>query len=103
MSASPDLVLLLERRVATLRAKRPDLAEALDLQELLIRTTLETARPARAEPFPLPREQAAQRLRQGVPLLHDQPLTLDIHFAADLFSGLVDALAERGASDLTAR
>jgi len=103
MPAPPDLLTLLERRTVALRKNRRDLAEALDLQELLIRTTLQTARPPRAEPFPLPREQAAGRIRQGIPLLHDQPVTLDIHFAADLFSRLVDELAERGAGELTTR
>jgi len=102
-SASPDLVLLLDRRVAALRARRADLGEALDLQDLLVRTSLSSPRAPRAEPFPLPREQVAGRARQGVPLLHDQPLSLDVHFAADLFSRLVDALLDRGGTDLNLR
>jgi FdhE protein len=95
MAAPPDRLLLLERRVTALRKARPDLDEALDLQQLLIRTALETARPPNAEPFALPREAAAARLREGIPLLHDQPITLDINFAADLFSRLVNALSDR--------
>jgi FdhE protein len=103
MAAPPDRLLLLERRVAALRKARPELDEALDLQHLLIRTALETARPPRAEPFALPREAAAARLRQGIPLLHDQPITLDVHFAADLFSRLVNALADRSEAETAQR
>jgi FdhE protein len=97
------LLLLLDRRVAALRSTRPDLADALGLQETIIRTTLSSARSAQAQPFPLPREQATTRIREGVPLLHDQPVWLDIHFAADLFSRLVNALAQRDEPELRAR
>jgi FdhE protein len=98
MSGSPDRLLLLERRVAALGKNRPDLADALSLQHLIIRIVLSTARAPRAEPFALPREQAAARVRTGVPLLHDQPLTLDIPYASDVFSRLVDAFIERDES-----
>src|SRR5438874_9628280 len=96
MPPAPEIVLLLDRRVAALRKARPDLDVAIGLQEQLIRTALESARPPNVAPFPLPRELVASRVRQGTPLLHDQPASVDIHFAADLFSRLVNVLQERG-------
>jgi FdhE protein len=100
MAASDELLLLLDRRLAALRKARPELGDVLDLQEQLIRESLTSARPANAQPFPLPREQAADRIRHGVPLLHDQPAQLDIHFAADLFSRLVNVLQQRPDAEL---
>jgi hypothetical protein len=35
--------------------------------------------------FVLPRERAAAKLRAGRPLLHDEPVVLDLAFATDLF------------------
>jgi FdhE protein len=100
MAASEQLLLLLDRRVAALRKSRPDLGEALDLQQQLIRTSLTSARPAQAQPFPLPREHLSARIRGGVPLLHDQPAHVDVPFAADLFSRLVNVLQQREDADL---
>jgi FdhE protein len=93
----------LDRRLAALRKTRPDLEEALDLQEALIRASLSAPRPAEAHPFPLPHEQVAARLREGVPLLHDQPAYVDVHLAADVFSRLVNVLQERQAPELADR
>ncbi|HLZ30786.1 MAG TPA: formate dehydrogenase accessory protein FdhE [Chloroflexota bacterium] len=95
MAAPEELLLLLDRRLAALRRARPDFDDVLDLQEQLIRQSLTSARPAQAQPFPLPRDQVAARIRGGVPLLHDQPASVDIHFAADLFSRLVNVLEQR--------
>ena len=103
MAGPQDLVSLLDRRVAALKKTRPELGEALDLQTQLIRAALTSARPPEARPFPLPREQVAARVREGVPLLHDQPAHVDLHFAADLFSRLVNALQERDDAELAAR
>src|SRR5579859_7788125 len=79
MAAPEELLLLLDRRLAALRRARPDFDDVLDLQEQLIRQSLTSARPAQAQPFPLPRDQVAARIRGGVPLLHDQPASVDIH------------------------
>lgn len=95
MAATEELPLLLDRRLAALRKSRPELDDVLDLQEQLIRAALTSARPAQAQPFPLPREQLAHRIRSGVPLLHDQPASVDVHYAADLFSRLVNVLQQR--------
>jgi FdhE protein len=100
MAASDELLLLLDRRVAAVRTSRPELGDVLDLQEQLIRESLTSARPAGAQPFPLPREQLAARIRSGLPLLHDQPAYVDVHFAADLFSRLVNVLQHRQEADL---
>src|SRR5919202_2920734 len=103
MAGPQDLVSLLDRRVAALKKTRPELGEALDLQTQLIRAALTSARPPQAQPFPLPREQAAARVREGVPLLHAQPAFVDVHFAADLFSRLVNTLQQRDDADLSSR
>jgi FdhE protein len=100
---NPERILALDRRLAGLRKTRPGLAEALDLQEQLIRTSLSMPRAPHTQPFPLPREHLAARIREGVPLLHDQPVQVDLHFAADLFSRLVNALQQREDADLAQR
>jgi len=96
-------VLVLDRRLAALRKARPDLEEALDLQEALLRASFDAPRSAEAHPFPLPHDQLAARLRAGVPLLHEQPAYVDVHLAADLFSRLVNALQQRADAELGAR
>ena len=93
----------LDRRLAALRKARPDLHEALDLQEALIRATLSAPRPAEAHPFPLPHDQVGARLREGVPLLHDQSAYVDVHLAADVFSRLVNVLQQRADAEIGAR
>jgi FdhE protein len=103
MGAPHERLLVLDRRVAALRTSRPDLHEALDLQERLIRESLMSARTAEAHPFPLPREQLTARLDEGTPLLHDQPAHLDVQFAADLFSRLVNVLQQRQDPELHLR
>lgn len=91
--------------MAALRTSRPDLEGALHLQELLVRTSLTSARPPHVTAFALPRDVVVARVRGGVPLLHDQPATVDVHFAADLFSRLVNTLEEnephRDATDVS--
>jgi FdhE protein len=103
VAASEERLLILDRRVAALKKARPELADALDVQAELIRASLTSARPAQAQPFALPREHAAARVREGVPMLHDQPAFVDIHFAADLFSRLVTVLQQREDPDLQMR
>jgi FdhE protein len=103
MPAAQDLALLLDRRVAALKKARPELAEALDLQAQIIGAGLSSARPPEAQPFALPREHLAARVREGVPLLHDQPAHIDVHFAADLFSRLVNILQQRNDPQLMSR
>jgi FdhE protein len=103
MAISEERLLLLDRRLASLRKSRPDLEQALELQEQLLRTSLTSPRPPLAESFPIPREHLAARVREGVPLLHDQPVQVDLHYAADLFSRLVNVLQEREDPELAQR
>lgn len=103
MAAVEERVLLLDRRLTALRKARPDLHQALDLQEALMRATLSVPRSPLAHPFPLPHEQVVARLRSGVPLLHEQPATVDLNFAADVFSRLVNVLQQRDNADLADR
>lgn len=102
MAPPSDRLLLLDRRVTALSKARPDLGGPLEVQSAFIRTTLGMPRAPRVQAFPLPREQAAGRLREGVPLLHDQPLALDVNFGAELFSRLVSALEAREDANLQA-
>jgi FdhE protein len=69
----------------------------------LIRAGLTSARSAEALPFALPREHLIARLHEGVPLLHDQTAHVDVHFAADLFSRLVNVLQQREDAELRSR
>jgi FdhE protein len=94
---------LLDRRVAALKKARPDLAEAIDMQSMLIRVSLESPRPPQTHSFALPRDLVVARVRDGVPILHDQPVFVDIYFAADLFSRLVNLLLQRDDRDLAVR
>src|SRR5215813_10427026 len=95
MAQPAEIFSLLDRRVAALKKARPELEAAIALQELLVRTASSAARPPEVAPFPLPRELVTARVRQGVPLLHDRPASVDVHFAADLFSRLVNVLQQR--------
>jgi FdhE protein len=103
MAVADERFSLLDRHLAALRQSRPELAQALDLQAQLVRTRLSSPRPAEAQPFALPREHAAARLRAGVPLLHDQPAHLDIQFAADLFRRLIQVFRQRAEPALQVR
>jgi FdhE protein len=103
MAASEERLLLLDRRLAALRKAHPELEEAIDLQEQLIRASLTSARAAEALPFALPREHLIARLHEGVPMLHDQTAHVDVHYAADLFSRLVNLLQQRDDTELRSR
>jgi FdhE protein len=93
-AALPDnLLQVLDRRVSALRNSRPDLDEALRLQQAIISTQLSSTRPPAVNVLPLPRAQVAARLQDGVPLLHEQPIGVDFHFAADLFTRLLQVLS----------
>jgi FdhE protein len=98
--ATDTLLALLERRVTAIRKARPELETALELQEKLIRAALSSAREPHVVPFPLPRDHVSARLRAGTPLLHEQPVSVDVHFAADLFSRLVALLQTREDAEL---
>jgi FdhE protein len=98
MAAAEALLQRLDRRLAVLCTQHPELEGALTLQRDIIRAQLDSSRPPEVTPFPLSRPRLNARIDEGVPLLHDQPVSLDLHFAADLFSRLLNALADRGSS-----
>jgi hypothetical protein len=50
-----------------------------------------TDRPPRLGRFVLPPQRAAAKLRHGTPLLHDEPVRLDLDLAADRFTRLAGA------------
>jgi FdhE protein len=91
----------LDRRLAVLRTQHPELEEALTLQRDIIRAQLGSRRPPAVSTFPLPRQQLLARIDEGVPLLHEQPVSLDLQFAADLFGRLLNTLADHGTSEAT--
>src|SRR5215813_9907188 len=57
---------------------------ALDLREQLIRASVQPGHDPAAAPFPLPREQVVGRVQEGTPLLHDQPIHVDVGFLGTL-------------------
>lgn len=91
-----EALLQLDRRLERLKHARPDLAAAADFQALLVREALTAAREPRIPAFPLPRERVLAKVRVGTPLLHQEPAEVDVHYAADLFSRLVNVATERG-------
>jgi FdhE protein len=96
-AASPEALLQrLDRRVTVLRTQHPELEAALTLQRDIIHAQVFSRRPPAASAFPMPRPRIVARIAEGVPLLHDQPVSIDLHFAADLFGRLLNTLAERG-------
>jgi FdhE protein len=94
-SDSGALLVRLERRIALLRQQRPELGDALALQGRIVSTQMSSPRAPALSAFALPRQLVAARVREGVPLLHDQPAVVDVQFAAELFGSLVTALSPR--------
>src|SRR5919109_1385497 len=86
---------VLDRRLASLRQARPDLSAAVDLHGALVRECMVESRRPLVEPFVLPRERVAGLVREGTPLLHGAPASVDVHYAADLFGRLVNVVAGR--------
>lgn len=99
----PDHPALLDRRLDALRSARPELARAIALQEALIRGVLSADRQPVVQPFPLPRQRLLEKVHDGVPLLHGEPAFVDLHFAADLFSRLLNGLVEGADADTADR
>lgn len=98
-AVSPEALLQrLDRRVTVLCTQHPELEAALTLQRDIIRTQVLSKRLPDAGAFPLPRPRLVARIDEGVPLLHDQPVSLDLQFAADLFGRLLNTLVEHGSS-----
>lgn len=84
---------VLQQRLERLTQRRPDLAAAVALQGALLRESLGAAREPIVQPFPLPRDRLLAKVRAGTPLLHEEPAYVDVQYAADLFSRLVETAA----------
>lgn len=93
----------LQRRLEALARTRPDLEGALPLQGALIRESLGLARRPEVHLFPLPRERVRHKVQEGQPLLHDEPAFVDLHYAAELFSRLLNIVAAQPNPDTQAR
>jgi FdhE protein len=95
-SRSVSVLRLLDERVATLKTYHADLSSSIELQGELIRCALTSPRAPLVQPFPLTRDQLAARVIDGIPLLHDQTISIDVPFASDLFDRLLDLLRWHG-------
>jgi FdhE protein len=86
----------LEQRLRLLCADYPELAADLSSEASLLRTVLQTPQTPHTPLPPLPRERLAARLAAGMPMLHDQPLVIDLGFAMDLLRRLVRTMVDTG-------
>ncbi len=89
-------MVLLEQRLRVLCVDSPALAAELTSEANLLRTVLQISQAPRTPLPALPRERLAARLAAGIPVLHDQPLGLDLAFAMDLLRRLVRTLVDAG-------
>jgi FdhE protein len=89
------------RRWDDLRAARPDLAPAVDLQErlLTIVVSTEAAIEGKLPRLSLPPKYLDAKLKRGVPILIGEPIPLPVQVLKASFLTLCDALAEGGAGE----
>ena len=89
------------RRWDDLRAARPDLAPAVDLQERLLTIVLSAARAIEGKlpRLSLPPRYLDAKLKRGVPILIGEPIPLPVQVLKSSFLKLCDALAAGGAGD----
>lgn len=91
-----------EARWRALRATRPDLAPALELQRRLLALVVELGEKLEAGRLPrlsLPPKYLAVKLARGVPALVGEPIPLPVPLLAPALVRFCDALAEGGAGD----
>jgi len=94
-----------ERRWAGIRAVRPDLAPALELQRRLLTLVREldtTLGAGRLPRLSLPPKYLAAKLGRGVPVFAGEPIPLPIPAMTPTLVSLCDALATGGAGDAAA-
>jgi FdhE protein len=99
--ASAELRAISSGRWDDLRASRPDLAPAVDLQQNLLGIVVAAA-DALAGKLPrlsLPPKYLAAKLARGVPILVGEPIPVPLHVLKSAFLKLCEALAAGGAGD----
>jgi FdhE protein len=94
-----ELHSLATRRWEGLRAARPDLAPAVDLQERLLSIVISAgeAIEGKLPRLSLPPKYLDAKLKRGVPILSGEPIPLPVHVLKASFLQLCDALAAGGA------
>lgn len=97
-----DLLETAERRWAAIRAARPDLEPALDLQRQLLTLVLTLDDTLDRSPMPklsLPAKYLAAKLGRGVPAFAAEPIPIPIPAMTPVLLQLCEALAAGGAGD----
>jgi FdhE protein len=97
-----ELLAASNRRWASLRAARPDLAPAVDLQQRLLTIVVNTAHAIRSGRLPrlsLPPKYLAAKLVRGVPIFAGEPIPVPVGLLQSSLLQLCDALAEGGAGE----
>jgi FdhE protein len=89
------------RRWDDLRAARPDLAPAVDLQQQLLTIVLSVARTLEGKlpRLSLPPKYLGAKLARGVPVLVGEPIPVPVSVLKPAFLNLCDALAAGGAGE----
>ena len=89
------------RRWDDLRAARPDLAPAVDLQERLLTIVLSASRAIEGKlpRLSLPPKYLDAKLKRGVPILIGEPIPLPVQVLKSSFLKLCEALAAGGAGE----
>lgn len=88
-----ELLAELERRLDRVRAARPELTGAIELQGALVRARIEMLEPE-LPPLRVPPGRALEQLRNGTPLLHQTPAFVDISWSAGLFGRLLEVVLD---------
>jgi FdhE protein len=84
-----------------LRAARPDLVPAVDLQQNLLGIVISTAQALKGKlpRLSLPPKYLAAKLARGVPILVGEPIPVPLHLLKSTFLRLCETLAAGGAGD----
>jgi FdhE protein len=91
-----------ERRWGALRAARPDLSPAIDLQQRLLTIVVEAAHVIASGRLPrlsLPPKYLSAKLARGVPIFAGEPIPVPLELLRASLLRLCDALAEGGAGE----
>ena len=99
--ASAELRAISSCRWDDLRALRPDLAPAVDLQQNLLGIVVSAANALEGKlpRLSLPPKYLAAKLARGVPILVGEPIPVPLHLLKSAFLQLCDALAAGGAGE----